>query len=204
MKLPSTSLQLVTEIRSAALSADDSNIGALVPSLVAALLVVLGWRVLERFARERERRGDLREAVKIFREVVDEVTVAAASFYQLPGDSPAAITVARTIRAKIGVLPDYLDTIRGAGMVLTTDDALRMFRQAVTGGEFDSFTRRPQPAGAPSGDSIVMAGQHLSRAVQTELFRFLLTTRSQPWLTWKNFPRSARNGRTSSPRVRQL
>ena len=149
----------------------------LMPALVAGIIVVLGWLVVERFARRRETRNDLRTAVSSFADAVQEVSDAAVAFYKLAGNAPQAMSLAATIRSKISSLADHIAILRNAGLELDADELLKRFRQTVTGGDFESLSRQSLPNGSQGFVKIAQDAQALTRVVQLEMFRFLLPPR---------------------------
>jgi hypothetical protein len=141
--------------------------------IAAVVVAALGWFVIERFARERERRADLREMVKGFGTSVDDIVQTAAEFYGLSGSEPRALLLASAIRAKISGLQRIVAAINEAGLSLEVNDQIRLFRQSVTGGDFDSLARAPRQTGSMIDHSIRASGQDLSREVQLSLYRAL-------------------------------
>ena len=181
MKLRIISLHLVIEPAPLAAVKKGVAFTDFVPAFVAGIIVILGWLVVERFARRRETRNDLRTAVSSFSDAVEEVNVAAVTFYKLAGNSPQAMSLAATIRSKIGSLADHIAILRDAGLKLDADELLKRFRQAVTGGDFESLARQSLPDGSQAFVKIAQDAQALTRIVQLEMFRFLLPPRKIRW-----------------------
>jgi hypothetical protein len=142
--------------------------------VVAGLIVVAGWLVVERFARRREHRTDLRSAVASLSLAIEEVRDAAIVFYQLPGNDPQSLSLAATIRAKIASLSDQLDILKGASLSIDSDELLKRFRQSVTGGDFDSLIRQPLTPTSPTFVRMAADAQALNRTVQMAMFKLLL------------------------------
>jgi hypothetical protein len=156
----------------------------LAPAVVAGAIVIFGWIVVEQFARRRETRSDLRIAVTSFSEAVEEVNLAAGSFYKMNGNTPQAMSLGATIRLKIGALADHIAILRSAGLTLDADELLKRFRQSVTGGDFESLARQALPNESQAHIKIAQDAQALTRVVQIEMFRFLLPPRRVKWGFW--------------------
>lgn len=173
MKFTSISVQLVIEVRPAVAPPPQPkqfDWWTLAPSIITLAVAAVGWAIVERFARARERRSDMRAMSDSFRSAVTEIVAGAVQFYQLEGSSAQARALAATTRAKFGALPALMDAMRNGGMLLKADDELRLFRQAVTGDTFDSLVRAPSPPDAAIYVSIAAAGELLSRAVQLSVY----------------------------------
>lgn len=136
--------------------------------------------MVERFARRRESRTDLRTAVTSFTKAVDEIRVASVTLYGLSGSDPQAGSLAATIRAKISALSNHLATLETAGLTNDHSDLLKIFRQSVTGDNFDSLSRQSLPAGSPLYAEIAGNGEALARAIEIEMLAHLLKRRRMP------------------------
>lgn len=152
---------------------------ALAPAVAAGVVVIIGWLVVERFARRREWRADLRASVSDFAKAVDEVVTSAVSFYQLPGNDTHAQSLAVSIRIKVGALSSQILLLKDAGLDFDTDELLKRFRQSVTGGSFDELARQALPKDSASFVRLTADGQSLAREVQQASMRHLLRSRSQ-------------------------
>lgn len=167
-----TSLQLVIEVGgSTPPPKSDLTFATFAPGLLTAAFVVIGWIVVERFARARERRADMRELSKIFSSAVDDVVATAHEFYLLSGRHQRASALATLIRAKLGALPRLLEAIRETGFDIEANDQLRHFRQSVTGGTFDQSDRIASVPDAAIFPEITAAGRSLAAEVQIALIR---------------------------------
>jgi hypothetical protein len=129
--------------------------------------------MVERFARARERRADIRSLIGAFRENVDAIVSDGIAYYQMPGASPQAMTLAALIKARLQSLNDQILAMREVGLPINVDQQLKSFRRAVTGGEFETFNRAAEPTNSHVYAAITSAGSTLANAVQLELFRFL-------------------------------
>ena len=137
-------------------------------ALVAA---TVGWVIVERFARMRERRADLRTLIQILDESIDRIVVLAADFYALDGQDKQSPVIADSIKAKLATLATHLNTIRQGGIELNTDMEMKIFRQSVTGGSFESAARPAIPLDSVKMATIRMTGEDLSLKVKAEFFR---------------------------------
>lgn len=138
-------------------------------------MVAVGWHVVEKFARRREQRADLRSAVASLSGAIAEILDAANALYLLAGVDPQARSLAATIRVKIGALSDQLAILSQSGLVIDTDELLKRFRQSVTGGDFDSESRQPLAANSPAFVKMSGDGQALTREIQTAMLKKLLS-----------------------------
>lgn len=173
------SARLVIEHRPAEKESKPLDLAAFIPAIVAGFIVIAGWIVVEKFARRRERRTDLRGAVSDFAKAVDEVVAASTTFYQLAGNDPQAQSLAATIRIKVGSLSSHLILLRESGLNLETDELLKRFRQSVTGGAFDEVSRQPLAKDSPTFARLAADGQSLSREVQQAMLAYLLGSKDK-------------------------
>ncbi len=138
----------------------------------SALLVTLfGWWIVERFARQRERRSDLRALIEVLDDSIDRIVQLSFEFYSLDGKEEQAAIFASSIKAKIATLATHLNTIRQGGIELNTDSEMKAFRKAVTGGAFESLLRPSIDAKSVKMETIRMTGEDLSLKVKAEFFR---------------------------------
>ena len=149
-KSSSISVRVGIDCRSSTPVSKGFDWNALIPALLAATLVIVGWIIVERFARRRETRSDLRAAVVNFASAVDEVTTAAVAFFVLSGVDHRASSLAASIKSKISMLSDYMHTLQDAGLRFEADDLLKQFRQSATGGDFESAARQPLASNSPA------------------------------------------------------
>lgn len=140
---------------------------------------MVGWLIVERFARERERRADLRALTLSFRDTIDDVLADATKYYQIAGSAPESGALAISIKSKLALLPEQLSVLADASLFIEVGDQMKQFRQAVTGGQFESTLRAPSSAGSEIFVSMAASGQHLNRAVQLSLYRELVKRRSK-------------------------
>lgn len=137
-------------------------------TLIAA---IIGWVIVERFARKRERRTDLRTLIQVLDDSIDRIVTLAGDFYALDGKDKQAPIIANSIKAKLATLATHLNTIRQGGVDLNTDLEMKTFRQAVTGDAFESAVRPPIPLDSVKMAAIRMTGEDLSLKVKAEFFR---------------------------------
>lgn len=193
-KSASTSQLLVIEVRQPPSSERGVDWLSLAPSAVAGLVAFLGWIIVERFARARERRADLRALTNSFRDTIDDILADATKYYQTEEDTAEAASLAMSVKSKLALLPQQLTVLTSAGLPMNVGDQLKHFRQAVTGGDFESADRLPSPAKAQIFVAMVAAGQNLNRAVQLSLYRDLVQPASGTW--WRSIRKRFGNWRT--------
>lgn len=132
---------------------------------------------VERFARARERRADIRTLITAFEAAVEDIVQSACTYYALAGSDARAIAIGTAIKAKLSRLHKHLEVLSTSGLKVDANDQLKVFRQTVTGGEFESFNRIAQPEGSHLYMKVANAGQDLSGTVKIELFRRLAETK---------------------------
>ncbi|WP_157094105.1 hypothetical protein [Sphingomonas mali] len=170
-----TSPQLSIEINGAPPPAAKSlDLAAFAPAILAAFFVGMGWIVVERYARRREIRSDLRDAADLFEDTVDDIVAMACKFYLLAGADPHSVSLATSIKSKIQALSPLIDVLSGGGIRVDARDAIRLFRQAVTGGSFESITRGALPESSPMFTKMEAAGQDLVQIVRLSVFQTLI------------------------------
>jgi hypothetical protein len=111
------------------------------PYLPLALTMV-GWIIVSRQHDRRERRKEIRDLIKLIELRVDEVLKNATEYYTLDGDDPKCQAIASKIRYGINGIDPLQKRLRVAGLDAKISDELVVFRQAVTGGSFDSSARK--------------------------------------------------------------
>jgi len=181
LKSSSTSPQLVIEVRPDPRKDDYKgfDFASVLPALVGGLIVILGWRVVEHYARKRERRTDLRESLKILEATVDDIVEVATKFYQITGKNPDAPTLATLIKSKIQSLNPLILLISDSGVTVDATEELKLFRQAVTGGNFESASRGASPAKSAKYVKMEAAGQNLVQAIRLATFKTLIIRTKQ-------------------------
>lgn len=180
-KSASTSQQLVIEVRQPPAPKPSADWWSLAPAGLAAAVAIVGWIIVERFARARERRADLRALTNSFRDTIDDILSDATKYYQIAGGTPEAGALAISVKSKLALLPEQLAVLSDAGLPMEVGDQLKQFRQAITGGEFESAGRLPSEAGSQIFVNMAASGQHLNRAVQLSLYRDLVQRGSKSW-----------------------
>ena len=146
-----------------------------------AFAVAIGWSVVEKHARRREQRADLRSAVLSLADAVSEIRAASLAFYGLPGNDPQSNSLAATIKSKIGSLSDQLLLLKTAGLEIDADELLKRFRQSVTGGDFDSQARQPLPKDSTAFVRMSADAESLTREVHIAMLRVLLGSKPEPY-----------------------
>ena len=184
MKSSSTLPQPVIEVGQPLSESHGVDWLGLLPAFIAAGVAVVGWTIVERFAREREKRADLRALTTSFREAIDDILVDAAKYYSISGNAPEALSLASSIKSKLALLSEQMTVLTEANLLPTGNDYMKSFRKAVTGGDFESATRVASSSGSEVFVVAASAGATLHRAVQLSLYRELLRRRN--WLKRRN------------------
>lgn len=170
---------LVIEINPVAKPSTTFDWVSLGPTAVAAMVAVGGWIIVERFAKARERRAEQRELVKLFVAEVQAITALAMEFWELPGKEPKAQRLANAIRAQMQGLSSQLIVMKAAGLNGTHDAALKDFRMAVTGGDFDSKKRAAITGESSLPQEISTFAETLSADVRIGHFETYLSRRQR-------------------------
>lgn len=110
-------------------------------------LTMLGWFVVSRQHNQRERRKEVRELVRLVEQRVDDILDQAAEYYSLDGKDPKCPALASKMRFGLSAIGQLLKRLRAAGLEPAANDELIAFRQAVTGGNFETVARQRQDSG---------------------------------------------------------
>lgn len=120
-------------------------IDSLTPYLPLALTMI-GWIIVSRQHDRRERRKEIRDLIKLIETWVDDVLKSATEYYALDGDDPKCQGIAFKMRYGINGIDPLQKRLRSAGLDIKISDELMTFRQAVTGGSFESSVRKKNDA----------------------------------------------------------
>ena len=171
-----TSQRLVIEVRSEPKKdASGFDFAPLIPPLVAGLIVAAGWRVVEHYASKRERRADLRESLKVLEGAITSIVAVATKFYQISGRNSQGPALATLIKAKIQSLTQLIGLIAESGVEFDATEEMKLFRQAVTGGTFESATRAVLKENDSKFLMMDAAGQNLVQTVRLATYRALVS-----------------------------
>ncbi|XVO22229.1 MAG: hypothetical protein HEQ15_06840 [Betaproteobacteria bacterium] len=112
--------------------------------------------------RRKEERKDVRNSIDAIVKLIEEVETAADAYYAAAADDVRCPDLAHTIRTKtkyigrkVHQLTLHLGETNLAGLSFR-------FRQAVSGGDFDSAERAGRPASAPIFSDIAAAATRLT------------------------------------------
>ena len=140
--------------------------------MITVVAAVIGWSIVERFARQRERRVKVKAMVTSFIAAVNEISGDAIRYYELEGASARAVVLSKTLKSGISTLGDVIEALKFSGVELSKGDtSLKVFRQVITGGVFDTMERTASPSGAPVFELIANASASLARNMQLAHFR---------------------------------
>jgi hypothetical protein len=106
------------------------------------VLTMIGWIIVSRQHDRRERRKEIRDLIKLIELRVDDVLRNATEYYALDGDDPKCQGVGFKMRYGISGIDPLQKRLRAAGLNVKINDELVVFRQAVTGGSFESSVRK--------------------------------------------------------------
>lgn len=103
---------------------------------------MIGWIIVSRQHDRRERRKEIRDLIKLIEVRVDDVLKSATEYYALDGDDPKCQAIAFKMRYGISGIDPLQKRLKAAGLDVKVSSEIRAFRQAVTGGSFDSIVRK--------------------------------------------------------------
>jgi hypothetical protein len=149
-------------------------LAATLPSLIAVSFVVVGWLVIEKFARRREHRNDIRELVKNFDAYLEDIVQTALTFYSLSGATPEAKTLGASLKFKISNLKIMVETLSLAGINIDASEQIIKLRRSTTGGEFESLARQPVAPTSPQLVQIAADAAELAGVVRVAFYRSFL------------------------------
>lgn len=138
------------------------------------MAAVIGYLIVERFARRREARSDLKSLMESFAGTLDGVLTDAVAFYSIAGATARARSLAAVIKSKIAFIPELLATIRNAGVALDAEAELIAFRKSITGGEFESLARAAFATDDGKFVEMAAATQQLRRRVELSCYQSLV------------------------------
>lgn len=137
-------------------------------------VALIGWIIVERYARAREVRSDLRLLSQSVVESIDRIAIESFEFYSLDGRDPKASALSLSIKSKIQTLSSHLTTLRTGGMRIETDSELVALRQEITGGAFESALRPPCEPDSTKMLQIRSVCENLKSKVESEFYRDLI------------------------------
>lgn len=170
MKSASTSQPPSTELRVELRQPDPGLLQAVAPSVVTLTWAVIGWLIIERFARRRERRQEIRDLIKQVRETVDDILEDSIEFFSLDGGDPQAQRLSVSIKAKLALIAKLISVIAQAGLNVKASPNIIRFRRAVTAEPFDSAARLASEANAHRLALIAAEGHDLVATIEARFF----------------------------------
>jgi hypothetical protein len=151
-----------------------SNFWSILGPASTILAALIGWIIVERYARGREVRGDLRLLSQSVVEAIDRIALESFEFYSLDAKDPKASALALSIKSKIQTLSSHLTTLRAGGMRIETDPELLALRKEITGGAFESALRPPFQPDSAKMLQIRSVCENLKSRVESEFYRDLI------------------------------
>ena len=107
-----------------------------------------------------------------FVEAVQQIAQDAVRYYQLDGANAQALVLSQTLKSGINTLASVIEALKASGVELDPgDSSLKVFRQVVTGGLFDTLTRAALLPGAPIFELIANSSASLARKMQLAHFK---------------------------------
>jgi hypothetical protein len=138
---------------------------------------VLGYILVERFARKREARNDLKALLDSFTSTLERILTDATAFYAEAGATPRARALASVIKSKVAFLAEILDAMRSAGVNVQADVERTALRKSITGGLFDSLARPGLAANDSKFVEMADATEQLRRRVELSFYNSLVRDR---------------------------
>lgn len=120
---------------------------------------------------KKRTRQEIADSVAEIKRLVTEIEDDARKYFELSGSDPTALRIAAMIRSKIHRLGTqaHVCSTHLPGCVLPT--RVKQFRQAVTGGDFDSHLRDQKLPGDPVFDQISAAARNIELDVDSNYQR---------------------------------
>ena len=87
--------------------------------MITVVAAVIGWSIVERFARQRERRVKVKAMVTSFIAAVNEISGDAIRYYELEGASARAVVLSKTLKSGISTLGDVIEALKFSGVELS-------------------------------------------------------------------------------------
>jgi len=125
--------------------------------LVAIGISVAGWFVVSGQNDGRELRKDIRALINELRNLVLDVETRAFAYYQLSTDK--SHEAGMLLKQQLQHVSVRTTSLTHQNAKFDVSASLAKFRQAVTGGDFESFIRVPRKSSDPLMNAIVLAGQ---------------------------------------------
>lgn len=148
------------------------------------VLTIIGWWVVSRQNDRRERRKEIRELIKQVEQRVDIIIATTTEYYVLDGKDPKCAELATKIRYNISALDPLRKRINAAGLECDTVGEIILFKQSVTGGQFETASRKKLLSGHASMSESATAGFDLVDKFEKSYFAtFPVVAR---WAFWKN------------------
>jgi hypothetical protein len=142
------------------------------------VLTMLGWSIVSRQHDKRERRKEIRDLIKLIEQRVNDVLTNATEYYSLDGKDSKCQAIAFKIRYGISGIDPLQKRLRVAGLDVQISSEISAFRQAVTGGTFDSSARRKSDSnGSVMADAAASGFDLIARLEETYFGKFPPPTR---------------------------
>jgi hypothetical protein len=134
------------------------------------LLTIIGWWVVSNQNDRRERRKEIRELIKQVEQRVDTIISTATAYYALDGKDLKCPELAAKMRYNISALEPLRKRIKIAGLECEIVEEIISFKQAVTGGQFESVGRKKHQGGHENMTETATAGFALIDKFETAYF----------------------------------
>jgi hypothetical protein len=149
------------------------------------VVTLVGWAVINGQNNRRERRKELRDLIRQVEQRVDSILDNAASYFALDGSALASRELEHKIRSGFSGTSQLLSRLKAAGWNHKTQEEFIAFKQAVTGGQFESTSRKKSDAsGALLAESATAGFAFVSKLEENYFSTF--PVRMKPfWKFWQ-------------------
>ncbi len=145
-------------------------------------LTIVGWWVVSVQNDRRERRKEIRELIKQVEQRVESIVATTTEYYALDGKDPKCAELSAKIRYNISALDPLRKRIKSAGLECDVVGEIVIFKQSVTGGQFESPSRKKLPGGNANVSESATAGFDLVDKFEKSYFaNFPVKSR---WAFW--------------------
>lgn len=145
-------------------------------------LTMIGWVIVSRQHDRRERRKEIRDLIKLIEVRIDDVLKSATEYYALDGKDSKCQAIAFKIRYGINGLDPLQKRLKAAGLAVKISPEIIAFRQAVTGGSFESSVRKKSDANGSIVAEAAAAGFELVAKLEETYFAAFPAKMRSFWL----------------------
>jgi hypothetical protein len=148
------------------------------------VLTMIGWAVVSSQHNKRERRKEIRDLIRLLEQRVDNILEHASEYYSLDGTDKKCPLLRSKIVSNFTALSQLLARLRSAGLLLGADVEFISFKQAVTGGQFESQARKKIDASSITTLESATVGFAFVSKIENAYFKSFPVKMIRSWLFW--------------------